>query len=200
MTRARGFTLIELLVAVAIFGLLAVLGYGGLSRLLEHQNKLESEHAFWRELSVAFLRLGDDLVHTRARPVRDASGFPLSAFRGQPTDTRALAEPSIEFTRGGVAEFGAARRADLRRVAYRLRDGALERLTWPALDRAPVSPPQEMQLLRDVEIFEVRFYSRGGARLERWPADNSDELPRAVEISLEIAGRGKFTRLFLVNE
>ena len=106
------------------------------------------------------------MAQARARRVRDIDGTTLPSLRGQPTDTRALADPTLELTRGGVLVFGEGVRSDLQRVGYRLEDNVLLRLTWPVLDRAPQTKPFESPLLRDVEIFEVRFYSlRGNSRV-----------------------------------
>jgi len=197
----RGFTLLEVLVAIGIFALFSVMAYGGVSRMLNDRARLEEENRFWRELSMVFLRLEDDLRHARNRAIRDIDGRPLPPFQGQPTDTRVLADPSLEFTRGGVAVFGDIRRSDLLRVAYRLSDGVLQRLTWPVLDRAPLSKPAESPLLEEVDEFEVQFYGSGvAAKLDRWPPPNKTDLPRAVELTLVIKGHGAFTRIFLVND
>jgi len=207
--RAAGFTLIELLVAVAIFGVLSVTAYAGLNRMLDERAQLEQERALWRDLSLAFVRLSDDLSHARRRPVRDNAGDPLPALRGQPTDTRALGEPALEFTRGGEPTFGESRRPDLRRIAWRLRDGKLERLTWPVLDRGPATEPIVSTVLDGVEAFDLRFIGAGGSGTTVWPVDlltlggqtaANTSLPRAVEVDLTIRGRPRFTRLLLVGE
>jgi len=207
--RAAGFTLIELLVAVAIFGVLSITAYAGLNRMLDERVRLEQERALWRDLSLAFVRLSDDLSHARARPVRDNAGDPLPALRGQPTDTRALGEPALEFTRGGEPTFGESRRPDLRRIAWRLRDGKLERLTWPVLDRGPATEPIVSTVLNGVEGFELRFIGAAGSGTTVWPVDlltlggqaaANTSLPRAVEVDLTVAGRPRITRLFLVGE
>ena len=208
---AAGLTLIELLVAVAIFGVLSVTAYAGLNRLLDQRLQLEHERAFWRDLSLAFIRLGDDVSHARNRAVRDNAGLEnLPALRGQPTDTRALGEPALELTRGGEPVYGAAVRSDLRRIAWRLRDGRLERLTWPVLDRGPVTEPIVSTVLTGVETFELRFYGAGGgATSTRWPAPGTagalsgttaGSLPRAIEVDLTVTGRPRIMRLFLVGE
>ncbi len=200
MKRYRGFTLLELLVAIGIFALISGIAYGSLTRLMNDRVRLESEHEFWRTLSLAFTRIEDDLSHSRERSVRDVIGFTQPAFRGQPTDIRAIAAPSMEFTRGGVISFSSGARSDLQRVAYRLVDGTLKRLTWPVLDLGLQTAPIETPLLSNVEEFRVRFYAPAGAWLDLWPADGINEiLPRGVELKVTLKGRGEFTRLFLVN-
>ena len=200
MKKPRGFTLLELLVAISIFAIISAMAYGGLARVLQDRDRLEVEHEFWRALSLTFARMEEDLSQARARSVRDLSGFTLAALRGQPTDTRALAPPNIELTRGGVLTFDAGARSDMQRVAYRLVEGSLQRLLWPVLDQAPQTKPLELPLMKNVESFQVRFYSPAGVWLDQWPADGAnDPLPRGVEIKLTLTGRGEFTRLFLVN-
>lgn len=196
-----GFTLIELLVALVIFSIFSTLAYAGLGRLLDSRGRLTEEQRLWQDLSQTFLRLSDDLAHARARPVRDVSGFELPAFVGRPYDSRALAEPSLELTRGGELNYGGAARSDLRRVAYRLKEGRLLRITWPVLDRAPVTVPREALLLSDVEEFELRFDGGAGSAGSTWPAGggSAGPLPLAVEVTLGVKGVGQLKRLFLVN-
>jgi general secretion pathway protein J len=201
--RLSGFTLIELLVALLIFGIFAVLAYAGLGRLLDNRGRLTEEQRIWQGLSQVFLRISDDVAHARPRGVRDAGGvISLPAFVGRPFDPRALAEPSLELTRGGELNYGGGSRSDLRRVAYRLKEGRLLRLTWPVLDRAPVSVPLEAPLLGDVETFELRYYGPSGESVDTWPtaASGIDVPPRAMEVTLALKGVGRFKRLFLVNQ
>lgn len=196
----RGFTLLELLVAIGIFALISAIAYGSLTHLMADRERLQSEQAFWSRLSLTFARLEEDLSQARERSVRDLIGFPQPAFRGQPTDTRAASPPSVEFTRGGVLSFTGGARSDLQRVAYRLDDGTLKRLTWPVLDLGPQTEPVETPLLDQVEEFRVRFYAPAGTWLDVWPTQGiNDVLPRGVEIKVTLKGRGEFTRLFLVN-
>jgi general secretion pathway protein J len=199
---ARGFTLIELLVALLIFGIFSALAYSGLSRLLDGRTRLTDEQRIWQQLSQAFLRISDDVAHARARGVRDESGAAvISPFVGRPYDSRALGEPSLELTRGGELKYGNAAESDLRRVAYRLRDGQLLRITWPVLDRAPVTKPLEAAVITDVETFEVGILDASGKATTTWPqaGANANELPPAIEVTLAVKGVGKFKRIFLVN-
>ncbi|MCH6584221.1 MAG: hypothetical protein IH808_14635, partial [Proteobacteria bacterium] len=68
------------------------------------------------------------------------------------------------------------------------------------LDRAPQTKPFESPLLRNVEIFEVRFYSLRGNWVDVWPAEeSSEELPRGVEVTLMLTNGNEFKRVFFVN-
>jgi general secretion pathway protein J len=201
--KPRGFTLIELLVALLIFGIFSALAYSGLSRMLDGRVRLSEEQRSWQALSQVFLRISDDVAHARPRGVRDEAGISvLAPLVGRAYDSRALAEPSLELTRGGDLKYGVAAESDLRRVAYRLKDGQLLRITWPVLDRAPVTKPLEAPLISNVETFEVRFPSPvGNTTATTWPAGgtNANDLPPAIEITLVVKGMGSFKRLFLVN-
>jgi general secretion pathway protein J len=199
---ARGFTLLEVLVAVAIFAVLSALAYGGLTHILEGRSRIEAERDVWRSLSLAFVQIEDDLGQARARSVRDITGEPLPAFRGRGVpDTRAIAEPLLEFTRDGLYVAADGTTADLQRVAYQLKDGVLQRLVWPSLDRPPTNEPREVPLLPHVENLTIRFFRRSLGWFDRWPADNNiQSLPDAIELNFEVPGVGKLTRVLLVGQ
>lgn len=196
----RGLTLLEILVAVAVFAIFSAVAYGGLMRLLDNREHVATERLYWRDMSLAFVRMERDFSLARDRPVRDDDGSEQPAFKGQPTDPRAVGDPNVEFTRGGILVPNGFT-ADLQRVGYRFVDNQLLRLTWPVLDRAPVTQPQSAVLLRDVDDFEMRFY-QNGAWIDRWPPEGvaqAPPLPRAVEVTLALKGRSKYKRVFLVG-
>jgi general secretion pathway protein J len=198
--RVGGFTLLEVLVAIGIFAMLSVMAYGSLASVIDSRDRVQVERQFWQTLDLAFQRLDDDLAQARVRRGRDLDGGVLPALRGQPTDTRALGPPSLELTRGGVLVWGDGLRSDLQRVAYRLADGTLTRLTWPVLDRAPPVLPLESPMLTGVEEFRVRFMNANGGWVDIWPMPGSnEEIPKGVEIALTLKARGAYTRRFLVH-
>ena len=53
-----------------------------------------------------------------------------------------------------------------------------------------------------METFELRFYDQTGVPVDTWPTATSgpDVPPRAMEVTLEVKGLGRFKRLFLVNQ
>lgn len=206
MTRrhARGFTLIEILVALGIFALVSALAYGGLGQVLQSRDRIEAERAFWRSASILFRQFDDDLRQVRNREVISGDGAQLGAFIGRRVDSRALGEPSLDFTRGGLPVTNLSARSDLQRVSYRLHERKLYRLTWPTLDRAPTAKPQETVMLANVEEFGTRFYdARAAVWHDQWPpptgGQGQDPLPRGVEVRLRLKEGGEFTRVYLVG-
>lgn len=216
--RQRGFTLLEVLVAIAIFALISAMAYSGLANVLRVDEHINKERATWRELSLLYLRMEEDISQACPRPIRNAYGMPQPALKGQQTDTRALGEPALEFTRGGIflplptepqptaSQAKRPVRSDLQRVAYRLNEGNLMRLTWPDLDRAPQSRPQETIVLKDVTEFQLRYYDRKTGWVDQWPLGppgvpvGLTDLPSGVEVRLVLKTRGEFKRLFLIHE
>jgi general secretion pathway protein J len=200
--RARGFTLLELLVAIGIFALISAIAYGTLINMLTTRDRLDAERVFWRSLSLTFLRIEDDLSQTRNRPVRDIDGLTvINAFIPPAMNTGGQDEPVLEFTRGGTAITGDGNKSDMQRVGYRLKDGVLQRLVWPALDRAPglQAKPLEMTLLKNVEQFTATLKDKAPAVPTGSTPPPSNGQPRAIEILISITGKGEFKRIFLIN-
>ena len=219
--RQRGFTLLEVLVAIAIFAMISAMAYSGLANVLRANEHIEKERAAWRELALLYLRMEEDISQMRPRTIRTAYGVTsLPALQAQPTDSRALGAPEIEFTRGGIflpvldetqtpqtpSQVKRPVRSDLQRVAYRLNEGVLSRLTWPDLDRSPASQPRETVVLKDVTEFQLRYYVPKAGWVDSWPMigtnkpPNLTDLPSGVEVRLVLKSRGEFKRLFLIHE
>jgi general secretion pathway protein J len=128
--RGGGFTLIELLVAAALLAVLAVLSWRGLDAVLESRRRIVAASDELRSLTLAFSQLDEDL--RRSWPVRllklpvPSIGFTVAGEQAATT---------LELLREAT---GAAEPTQLQRVAWRLREGVLERgfgaWTAPAAD------------------------------------------------------------------
>jgi general secretion pathway protein J len=199
--RARGFSLVEMLVAVAVLAVLASVSFRGLNSVLDAETGVAAETRRWNDLAIVTSHLGHDLSLAVARPVRDGADGDRPALSvhqasGALGATSVDAGAQLVLTRLGDAE-GASATGELRRVAWRLREGTLEYLVWPALDAATGTLPLVSAVLENVAEFQVRALGDDGLWHRIWPASGRGEgLPRAVEVQFLLAGGARISRLF----
>jgi type II secretion system protein J len=67
-------------------------------------------------------------------------------------------------------------------------NSAVEVLYWPYLDIAPGSLPAAYALADGITRFRVEYLDSRGATHERWPVSGEPALPRAVRVTLTLAG------------
>lgn len=192
-----GFTLLELLVALAIFSVLSVLAYNGIESMISSKQHVEKEADRLAALQIAVTRLSRDLEQAVNRPVRNESGEEEPAFV-----SRFSREEELELTRTGWANPAGRRRSSLQRVAYGLNEGKLLRYSRPVLDQSSGQEPYSQTLLEQVDSLEARFLDHSGNWHDQWPpaTPRSRDLPRAVEITLELKDWGEIRRLLVLTD
>ena len=194
----RGFTLLELLVAISIFGLLSVIAYSGLSSVLNTRQALDEHMERLAEIQRTNLFLTADLRQIVKRGIRDEYGDlqnPLISNELNSDITSRL----IELTRSGHPNPLGVTRSNLQRVAYRLEENTLYRLSWTELDRDPESLPYEVELCTDVTDLSFRFLDDQQEWHDQWPpleGAATTALPRGVELILELEDWGEIRRLY----
>lgn len=204
---SRGFTLLELLVAVAVFATVGVLAIGGLRAVVVADHATQAQSQRLAELQITLAVLERDLRHSIALSPRDGYGDRLPPLRYNP-----VTEPrQLELVRAGQGE-----RRRLARVAWRVTDRGLERVTWPVLDGAlPESEQVRLFLDREAharqdsrsraqtargtdEVLEIRFeFIDGRTRdiTDSWPPlDAGDRRPAQVIVNLIVPGLGPIER------
>jgi general secretion pathway protein J len=198
--RSHGFTLLEVLVAVAIFGILAALAYGTLSRTLDSAERLEERSGRLETIQRAVRFLTEDFQQLAPRPVRvDLGDVTLPALYANVTSDYA-----VELTHGGWGNPAGLPRGTLQRVAWRVQDGELVRYHWNVLDRTLDNQPAARVLLDGVVSLAFRFMQDNGEWTGQWPPQNMPgplgwwPRPRAVEIVIETEQEGLITRLIEV--
>jgi general secretion pathway protein J len=193
-----GFTLIEVLVALTILAVMSFAAYRGLSILLDARDRVEQENRKWREIALFFSRIESDLDNIVQRPIRLASGLSAAAMAGVPTVQNPDDSP-LAFTRSGYAGHD-GRLSTPQRIGYRLRNGALERVTWPVLDHAPYTLPEGSPLLAGVSVFETRYLDPQAQWQNRWPLSEKDQtLPAAIQIKLTLDSGEMLERVFALR-
>jgi len=199
----RGFTLFELLVAMAIFAVMSVMAYSGLRSMIETRELIVDEADQLAELQLAFTFLERDIQQAVQRCVLSEDNELLPAMVWDD-----IPGPHLEFTRGGWSNPAGRPRSSMVRVQYVLAEGALMRLKWPSLDRAPGSEPSSRRMLGGVDSFAAEFLDDLGQWHEKWPTPEDlaagptrkvlEKLPVAVRISMDVKGWGRINRLFLI--
>ena len=188
--------LLELLLALAIFGLLAVMSYGGLRTVLDQQAHTDAEAERLAALQKTYLIMQRDIEQTVPRPVRDEFGDVQLALAGSNV---------LQLTRGGWSNPAGHARSTLQRVGYAREDLNLVRYVWPALDRAQDSEPLQQQLAGHIEHMELRYLDASNEWQLQWPKDEASnpadapppkDLPKAVEVRIEHEHYGPLVWLF----
>ena len=199
---ACGFTLLELLIALAIFSLLSVMSYSGLTSVLDQHARTDEAADRLGEMQRLYLLMQRDLEQIVARPVRNEYGDQLAALEGG---------DGLQFTRGGWRNPLELPRSSLQRVGYAFEDETLVRYTWQVLDRVQDSLPRRQPVTDMLADLSVRYLSTTDTWQTSWPPDDTGqvgvisvgaaaphllELPKAIEMTLEHGQLGKLVWLF----
>ncbi|QFU75021.1 type II secretion system protein GspJ [Halioglobus maricola] len=212
MDSARGFTLIEVLIALAITAFVSTIAYSSLSTVMLGAEANERAAKRGYEINRAWMILSRDIDHFVERPVRDEFGEWESALIGGPA-----ARFQLSFSRGGWHNPTGVARSEVQRVNYRVEDGVLWRDSYPVLDRADDTQPQQVKLLEGVESMNLFFLESAAALQastrgtevetrdwpESWIADPSSpgsliEPPLALEVQLALEDWGEMRRLYVL--
>jgi general secretion pathway protein J len=87
--------------------------------------------------------------------------------------------------------------------------GELVRLSWSQLDRERGAKPQQSILLKNIDTMQIKVYSANGGLVQEWPAFQSQatnnatalsELPRAIEIVVNVKPWGEIRRYFRLSQ
>jgi general secretion pathway protein J len=83
------------------------------------------------------------------------------------------------------------------RVAYRLHENAVERLSWGGIDAAPRDTPVATPILKNVTSLTFRFLDVHGDWNTSWgiPGNGQNTAPNAVEMTVQLASGEKIVRL-----
>lgn len=189
--RGNGFTLVELLVAILLFALLSAAAAGLLRFGVDARGR--SFERLDNLASIGRMRalLAADLGQAASRPWRDETGARQPAFNASGGSGVLL-----QLVRRGWRNDGAAPRASLQRVEYRLAGDRLERRSWPMVDGSAANPPAT--LVSGVTGLNLRFHAQG-QWLDRWDPTARDAMPDAVELTITAKAVPALRQVFLVG-
>ena len=191
--RAPGFTLVELLVALAIFAVIAAFAYRSLNVMLDSRAALERESRKWRDVALFVGRIERDLGAVLPRKAAAASGIALDPVSSHIESAHGRA--GLAVTRAGSALQENALAAP-QRIAYRLRDGRVERLAWAGTEASPRDEPRAVPILGSVAALGFRFLDARGEWRATWGLPGANEpAPTAIEVAVTLASGERIVRL-----
>jgi general secretion pathway protein J len=195
-----GFTLLELLVAMAIFSFLSTAMYTGIRQIVLNREVLLEQMDALTHLQRAVRYLNNDFSQLHPRDVRDELGRDrVAALSSDPSQDFAL-----QLSRDGWRNPALAARGTLQRVQYRLEEETLIREYWPAMDNVLGAESRELELLTDVEQFEIAYLDGALEWVPDWPPASLEEpipgapgpgLPKAIRYRLTLTSLGEIERL-----
>lgn len=180
--RCRAFTLIEVLLALAILGVIAVLGYRAVAALSESEARLSAEATRWQTLDRFFARVEGDFRQAMPRPARFGETR-MAAWIGSEDPS---GNSALEFSRAGP-EFNLEAGSAGQRIAYAFSNGSVEVRYWASYDRPVNADPTAYPLVSDVAQFHLSYLTRSGQWSDVWPLSGEADLPRAVRVQLTLA-------------
>ncbi|BEM31705.1 type II secretion system protein GspJ [Serratia marcescens] len=195
MTRAlqRGFTLVEMLLAIALFAMLSLTALAVFRGVLKNDEITQRKSTQLTQLQRALAIVERDFAQAQVRaPIGDQRRPAAPEFAVLQTAEGEDADFQLLLIRSGWPNPQARLpRATQERVAYRHRQGRLERLSYPNLS-SPQAMARSVLLLPEVTRFRLRFY-RQGEWLTAWRAGGL--LSQAVEITVETPALGEIRRI-----
>ncbi len=191
----RGFTLLEMVVAIGVFAVIAAITYGSLNRFVAARDVINDRNKTLSALQITMSLLEYDFRYAANRPVRDGFGDEEPALVGgqdQPLGPGELVRLTVYRPDTHLSDIPA-----LQRVAWRLEDGVLKRVTWSVLDRDQDSQEYPRDLLEQVDDVEFRFLTTDREQL-RTHAEwlGGDGLPMGVEFLVTLKNGRQYRRVF----
>lgn len=224
MKNSRGFTLLEVLIALVISALIAVMAFESLNAADNGSKRTNEVLAEINRLDRAWQIIGADLRHVIPPAAADKNAiFQADSLRSSGEDSDQMV---LLFKRRGWVNFSNLPRSDLQMVGYRVEEGKLWRDFLPErnLELSDIDMEDDslhQLLLEGVEDMQLRFLHQGAISskgksvleerefsdnwLQKWPENTqqgatAQDLPLAVEITIELKGVGTSVRLFAMPE
>lgn len=224
MKTSRGFTLLEVMIALVISALIAVMAFESLNAADNGAKRTNDVLTEINKLDRAWQTIGADLRHVIPPAAADKNAiFQAESLRSSGEDSDQMV---LLFKRRGWVNFSNLPRSDLQMVGYRVEEGKLWRDFLPErnLELSDIDMEDDslhQLLLEGVEDMQLRFLHQGAISskgksvleerdfsdnwLQKWPENaqqgaTAQDLPLAVEITIELKGVGTSVRLFAMPE
>jgi general secretion pathway protein J len=196
--RQKGFTLLEIIIAIAIFSLLGLACNNLLQTVLQSSVRSKELTESLQKVSQSMSLMEGDFSQWVARPMRtsasdmdqEQASFYIHRVNSSYSDSQ-----YIEFFHQGFLNPQSFfPRGEVQRVAYRLRDNKLQRLSFPYPEPAPDQEPLVTEIFEQVTKIEYFFYKK-----KQWkPHVSAKSMPQAIMFRITFEDEVSIERKFLV--
>ncbi len=191
----KGFTLLELLIAMAIFSIIAYIGFAGIRQISQHGVVLLAKETNFARLQRTIAIIENDFLQMTHRTTRNIDGVFVPAMQ-------MLNVNEIEFSRDGNYSFDKTMQSSLLRVKYSFDGTKLNRTSWSNMDRVTEDAGIQQIMLEEVTGFSLDFLGLGDW-VKAWPertacvdaSGRNTSLPRMIKITLDTKNFGTITRV-----
>ncbi|GLX78917.1 type II secretion system protein GspJ [Thalassotalea insulae] len=191
-----GFTLIEVLLAVSIFAVISLASFSIFDGVMQSERTSKEQMQRLNAIQRALIVIERDFLQIAQRSIRFDGEAPLNDYIFSDSSSFS-SEQAIAFVRAGWTNPGLLiPRSDMQSVAYRINDEKLERLHFNFVDAVVGEEPRVRVLLENVTSIELQYYYD-----KKWQERLvAQQLPKAIELSIETQDFGTISRKFLVAD
>ena len=186
----QGFTLLEILIALAIFSIMSMMAYAGLTAVLDARASAVPRSEQLAQLQTTLYLLNEDLSQIIKRPIRDEFGTTEPAFSvGRGNEILVLSRTVPTWSNNAGAN-------KLLRVSYSLDKDTLFRRVWILPDRTQQTEYRSRKLITTKGVALSKFK----VDTQTWePLNSSSDIPNALDISFKLDGIGTIHRSFFIH-
>jgi general secretion pathway protein J len=190
-----GFTLIEVLLAISIFAMISMASFSIFDGVLQSEKVSKEKMLRLNDVQRTWLIIERDFLQISLRSIRFEGEAPLAGFIHSDSGSFSSNNQAIAFVRQGWINPGLLiPRSDLQSVAYRVEDEVLERLHYNFVDAVVGEEPKIRKLMENVIAIQFEYFYQN-----KWQTDLiENEMPQAINISIETEDLGVIGRKFLV--
>lgn len=192
----QGFTLIEMVIAVAIFAVMMVIAFPGLTHIAKVGEQVGQSNRRLSELQFALTYFNRDWMQVSSRKILDQYGDEKSHI--------IIQDNSISFTRSGWSNLLQQKRSELQRVEYLLKENQLIRQYWTSLDQLIADEAVATVLIDDIESFSIHLIDSSEKPIERWPLGEQDrqrvDKPIALRVEIDVKNFGMIHRIMEISD
>ena len=198
ITTSQGFTLLEVLVAAVIFGMISVASMSILNTVTESDRLSKEKNAQIQGLQRLMIIMEQDFFQASYRHARiNGEKARKEVMMGEKQLMESDAD-GIAFVHDGWRNPAMQMpRSELQPVAYRLKEGKLERLFYPYVDPVTGEEPRIQVMLDGVEDLTFKYYHSGKWQ-ESWVGQRG--FPLAVSINIKSEHLGELKKLVLMPD